>query len=185
MSLDDNTSKIADILAKANALQASNARLSTVQAFAMRQYTRAMYTARTAASAFGISLAGLRSLIVTTGWGALLVALGYLVDKLWLTKTTAEKASEAIAGIVSETSQRQTESVRNFETLAKKATEATEGSLEQREALEELQRTYKDLFPQELLEGPLPLLSSSPHFASPLDAHKDSSLMLRSPVSPC
>lgn len=40
-------------------------------------------------------------------------------------------------------------------------------------------------FPQELLEGPLPLLSSSPHFASPLDAHKDSSLMLRSPVSPC
>ena len=139
-------------MAKANALQASNARLSTVQAFAMRQYTRAMYTARTAAAAFGISLAGLRSLIVTTGWGALLVALGYLVDKLWLTKTTAEKASEAIAGIVSETSQRQTESVRNFETLAKKATEATEGSLEQREALEELQRTYKDLFPQELLE---------------------------------
>ncbi len=139
-------------MAKANALQASNARLSTVQAFAMRQYTRAMYTARTAASAFGISLAGLRSLIVTTGWGALLVALGYLVDKLWLTKTTAEKASEAIAGIVSETSQRQRESVRNFETLAKKATEATEGSLEQREALEELQRTYKDLFPQELLE---------------------------------
>lgn len=139
-------------MAKANALQASNARLSTVQAFAMRQYTRAMYTARTAASAFGISLAGLRSLIVTTGWGALLVVLGYLVDKLWLTKTTAEKASEAIAGIVSETSQRQTESVRNFETLAKKATEATEGSLEQREALEELQRTYKDLFPQELLE---------------------------------
>ena len=139
-------------MAKANALQASNARLSTVQAFAMRQYTRAMYTARTAASAFGISLAGLRSLIVTTGWGALLVALGYLVDKLWLTKTTAEKASEAIAGIVSETSQRQKESVRNFETLAKKATEATEGSLEQREALEELQRTYKDLFPQELLE---------------------------------
>lgn len=139
-------------MAKANALQASNARLSTVQAFAMRQYTRAMYTARTAASAFGISLAGLRSLIVTTGWGALLVALGYLVDKLWLTKTTAEKASEAIAGIVSETSQRQTESVRNFETLAKKATEAIEGSLEQREALEELQRTYKDLFPQELLE---------------------------------
>lgn len=139
-------------MAKANALQASNARLSTVQAFAMRQYTRAMYTARTAASAFGLSLAGLRSLIVTTGWGALLVALGYLVDKLWLTKTTAEKASEAIAGIVSETSQRQTESVRNFETLAKKATEATEGSLEQREALEELQRTYKDLFPQELLE---------------------------------
>lgn len=139
-------------MAKANALQASNARLSTVQAFAMRQYTRTMYTARTAASAFGISLAGLRSLIVTTGWGALLVALGYLVDKLWLTKTTAEKASEAIAGIVSETSQRQRESVRNFETLAKKATEATEGSLEQREALEELQRTYKDLFPQELLE---------------------------------
>lgn len=139
-------------MAKAKALQASNTRLSTVQAFAMRQYTRAMYIARRAASAFGISLAGLRSLIVTTGWGALLVALGYLVDKLWLTKTTAEKASEAIAGIVSETSQRQTESVRNFETLAKKATEATEGSLEQREALEELQRTYKDLFPQELLE---------------------------------
>ena len=139
-------------MAKANALQASNGHLSKVQAFAMRQYARALYIARTAASAFGISLAALRSLIVTTGWGALLVALGYLVDKLWLTKTTAEKASEAIAGIVSETSQMQTESVRNFETLAKKATEATEGSLEQREALEELQRTYKDLFPQELLE---------------------------------
>ena len=102
----------------------------------MRIYAKSLYTARTAASAFGVSLTTLRSILVTTGWGTALVALGYMIDKLWLTKTAAEKASESIAKVIEETSNKQTESVHNFESLAKKATEAAEGSLEQRDALE-------------------------------------------------
>ena len=80
------------------------------------------------------------------------MALGYVADKLLFAKTNAERAAEAISKISEETSTETAKSVRNFEYLANKAVSAPKGSVEQKDALEELNRTYNKIFPQELLE---------------------------------
>lgn len=137
---------------QANMLAASNSRLIRAQGVAMGFYAQSMRFASTMAAAFGTSLQAIKSALITTGWGAVLVALGYIVDKLVLTKTNAEKAAEALNNVWSETRTQQDQSVRNFEFLADKAVKAAAGSREQKEALEELQRTYKSILPQEVLE---------------------------------
>jgi molybdopterin converting factor small subunit len=137
---------------QANALIASNSRLVRAQGVAMTLYANALRLASTTAAAFGTSLTAIKSALITTGWGALIVALGYVADKLLFTKTNAEKAAEAISKISEETTTETAKSVRNFEYLANKAVNAPKGSTEQKEALEELERTYSNILPKELLE---------------------------------
>lgn len=137
---------------QANALMASNSRLVRAQGVAMTLYANALRLASTTAAAFGTSLTAIKSALITTGWGALIVALGYVADKLLFTKTNAEKAAEAISKISEETATETAKSVRNFEYLANKAVNAPKGSTEQKEALEELERTYSNILPKELLE---------------------------------
>lgn len=139
-------------MARANALASANTRLLRAQGVAMGIYAKTMRTASTVAAAFGTSLTAIKGALISTGWGALVVALGYLADKLLFTKSTADKAAEALSKINSETTVEQGKSVRNFEYLAQKAVGAANGSREQKEALDELQRTYKDILPSELLE---------------------------------
>lgn len=137
---------------QANALMASNSRLVRAQGVAMTLYAKALRLASTTAAAFGTSLTAIKSALITTGWGALIVALGYVADKLLLAKTNAEKAADAISKISEETATETAKSVRNFEYLANKAVSAPKGSTEQKEALEELERTYSNILPKELLE---------------------------------
>lgn len=137
---------------RANALASANSRLVRAQGVAMGVYAQSMRIASTTAAAFGTSLRAIKSALITTGWGALAVALGVIVDKLFLVKTNAQKAADAISQVVSDTVSETTKSVRNFEYLASKAVSAPKGSSEQKEALEELSRTYNKIIPQELLE---------------------------------
>lgn len=137
---------------RANALASANSRLVRAQGVAMGVYAQSMRIASTTAAAFGTSLRAIKSALITTGWGALAVALGVIVDKLFLAKTNAQKAADAISQVVSDTVSETTKSVRNFEYLASKAVSAPKGSSEQKEALEELSRTYNKIIPQELLE---------------------------------
>lgn len=109
-------------------------------------------TALTATKALSVGIATLRSVLVTTGIWAVVAALGYVADRLIFVKSNAEKAAEALNNVWSETRTQQDQSVRNFEFLADKAVKAAAGSREQKEALEELQRTYKSILPQEVLE---------------------------------
>lgn len=139
-------------LLQANALTASNSRFVRAQGVAMIFYAKVLRFASTMAAAFGTSLRAIKSALISTGWGALIVALGYVADKLFLTKTNAEKAAEAISKISEETATETAKSVRNFEYLANKAVGAAKGSTEQKEALEELERTYRNILPKELLE---------------------------------
>lgn len=137
---------------QANMLASSNSRLIRAQGVAMGVYAQSMRFASTMAAAFGTSLQAIKSALITIGWGALIAALGYIVDKLFFTQSNAEKTAEALNNVWSETRTQQDQSVRNFEYLADKAVKAAAGSKEQKEALEELQRTYKDILPQEVLE---------------------------------
>lgn len=139
-------------MARTNMLLSSSSRLTRAHGFALGVQARMLKIASTAAAAFGTSLTAIKSAIISTGWGALIMALGYVADKLLFTKTNAEKAAEAISKISEETATETAKSVRNFEYLANKAVNAPKGSTEQKEALEELDRTYSNILPKELLE---------------------------------
>lgn len=139
-------------MARTNMLLSSSSRLTRAHGFALGVQARMLKIASTAAAAFGTSLTAIKSAIISTGWGALIMALGYVADKLLFTKTNAEKAAEAISKISEETATETAKSVRNFEYLANKAVNAPKGSTEQKEALEELERTYSNILPKELLE---------------------------------
>lgn len=139
-------------MARTNMLLSSSSRLTRAHGFALGVQARMLKMASTAAAAFGTSLTAIKSAIISTGWGALIMALGYVADKLIFTKTNAEKAAEAISKISEETATETAKSVRNFEYLANKAVNAPKGSTEQKEALEELERTYSNILPKELLE---------------------------------
>ena len=139
-------------MARTNMLLSSSSRLTRAHGFALGVQARMLKMASTAAAAFGTSLTAIKSAIISTGWGALILALGYVADKLLFAKTNAERAAEAISKISEETATETAKSVRNFEYLANKAVNAPKGSKEQKEALEELNRTYSDILPKELLE---------------------------------
>lgn len=139
-------------MARTNMLLSSSSRLTRAHGFALGVQARMLKAASTAAAAFGTSLTAIRSALVSTGWGVLIMALGYVADKLLFTKTNAEKAADAISKISEETATETAKSVRNFEYLADKAVNAPKGSTEQKEALEELNRTYSDILSKELLE---------------------------------
>ena len=139
-------------MARTHILLSSSSRLTRAHGFALGVQARMLKMASTAAAAFGTSLTAIKSAIISTGWGALILALGYVADKLLFAKTNAERAAEAISKISEETATETAKSVRNFEYLANKAVNAPKGSKEQKEALEELNRTYSDILPKELLE---------------------------------
>lgn len=139
-------------MAQTHMLLSSSSRLTRAHGFALGVQARMLKMASTAAAAFGTSLTAIKSAIISTGWGALILALGYVADKLLFAKTNAEKAAEAISKISEETATETAKSVRNFEDLANKTVNAPKGSKEQKEALEELNRTYGDILPKELLE---------------------------------
>lgn len=85
------------------------------------------------------------------GIGIAIAAVTALVYKLVEAVTNANKLRDALNETKSEYDLLSTSSVRNFTVLANAAVGAADGSKQQREALEELQRTYKDMIPIEEL----------------------------------
>lgn len=96
--------------------------------------------------ALGVAL---KSALITTGIGAVVVALGYMADKLLFIKSEAERLNEEMTKITAETSTLQSQSVQNFTSLANAAVNAADGSKAQRDALDELVRTYKSVIPEQ------------------------------------
>ena len=76
------------------------------------------------------------------------VAIGYAIYSAY---EKANRLKNALAEIKSETSVLQGQSVRNFEYLADSAVKAADGSKKQKDALDELRRTYGDMLPAESL----------------------------------
>lgn len=85
-------------------------------------------------------------------WVMLVItALAALGMHLYNAHQEANKLKKALAEIDKESNIEQMKSVRNFESLAKIAVEAADGTMTQKKALDELNRTYKDIIPQERL----------------------------------
>lgn len=79
---------------------------------------------------------------------ALIIELIYKISEA---VTNFHKLENELGAIYTETFTLQDQSVRNFEFLADKAVKAANGSKEQKDALDELSRTYRDILPQEAL----------------------------------
>lgn len=110
-----------------------------------------MDKAATSTWIFSRALNGIRGAIAKTGIGAMVIALGLLIDHLLFSKSAAEQLKESLDNIETESIQEQDKSVRNFERLANIAVSASSTYKEQQSALEELKRTYKEIIPQEQL----------------------------------
>lgn len=85
------------------------------------------------------------------GIGIAVMLVTNLIYKLYEALTNFRKLKNELGSIYTETATLQDQSVRNFEFLANKAVKAASGSKEQTDALQELNRTYRDILPQEAL----------------------------------
>lgn len=130
------------------AAQSSLAKAEADEKAAMAAQKKAQST--TAMSAGVKSVMG--SIGSALGWGILIAALGTVVYKITEIITQSSKLRDELDNIRSETGVLQSQSVRNFEMLADKAVKAADGSKTQKDALDELQRTYKDMLPDEALK---------------------------------
>ncbi|MDE6649314.1 MAG: hypothetical protein K2K45_05240 [Muribaculaceae bacterium] len=108
-------------------------------------WTAAKYKLIGATNSLKAALMGNWITLAITAIAAIAVAIGTAVEK-------ATRLKRALAEIREETTVLQNQSVRNFERLAKQATENADGSKKQKEALDELNRTYKDMVPEEALK---------------------------------
>lgn len=85
------------------------------------------------------------------GIGIAVMLVTELIYKFYEALTNFRKLKNELGSIYTETATLQDQSVRNFEFLADKAVHAAAGSKEQTDALQELNRTYRDILPQEAL----------------------------------
>lgn len=85
------------------------------------------------------------------GIGIAVMLVTELIYKFYEALTNFRKLKRELGTIYTETATLQDQSVRNFEFLADKAVNAATGSKAQTDALQELNRTYRDILPQETL----------------------------------
>ena len=85
------------------------------------------------------------------GIGIAVMLVTQAIYKFYEWITNIRKLKRELDSIYTETATLQDQSVRNFEFLADKAVHAAAGSKEQTDALQELNRTYRDILPQEAL----------------------------------
>ncbi len=90
-------------------------------------------------------------LIVATSFGAVVAGIMWLTEKLFEARENATRLENALKDIETESGIEQLKSVNNFRQLANAAVKAADGSKAQKDALDELSRTYKDIIPQEKL----------------------------------
>lgn len=95
--------------------------------------------------------AGLKSIglniLKMAGITALITTVTYLAYKLYEAWENSVRLKRELSTIGDETGMKISSMVTNFEALARKSVSAADGSREQKEALEELQRTYSDIIP--------------------------------------
>jgi hypothetical protein len=140
-------------LAEARAKQLSNAahrsgnKILDMSAKSTKAY--ALYTLKAARSAtqFGRAINGIKAFL-SGNWVAILIsALTLLAAKFVAARKEANRLNEELSKIEGEGVTKIEQSIRNFSRLADAAVKSIDGTKEQREAVDELVRTYGDLLP--------------------------------------
>lgn len=134
-------------IAAQNAARSSLAKAKADEAAAIAAQTNA-----TAQSKLKMGFVSLGKTIASgLGIGIAIMLVTNLIYKFYEALTNFRKLKRELGSIYTETATLQDQSVRNFEFLADKAVHAAAGSKEQTDALQELNRTYRDILPQEAL----------------------------------
>ena len=132
-----------EIEAASAALKTADANLAAAKAEQQRATTT---------SKLGLGIKSIaKSAGMFIGITAVISLFTYLVYKIAEARQNAKRLKEELKGIYDETGSKADALVTNFESLAKKAVNAADGSREQSEALHELQRTYRDIIPEQNL----------------------------------
>lgn len=132
-----------EIEAAAAALKTADANLAAAKAEQQRATTT---------SKLGLGIKSIaKSAGMFIGITAAISAVTYLAYKLFEAWQNAKRLKEELKTIYDETGSKADALVTNFESLANKAVNAADGSREQSEALHELQRTYRDIIPEQNL----------------------------------
>lgn len=123
----------------------------TVSAEASYNAARAEYLAARNTTIWSKAWGKLKAAFLGNWVTLLLMGVAAIATSIYNVYEKANRLKKALAELKDESLVEADKSAFNFELLAKKAVEAADGSKEQREALQELQNTYKNIIPlQEL-----------------------------------
>lgn len=114
----------------------------------MRAYIASIKGAIAAAGGLKAALSSLNF----TGWGAIIAGVGLAVSAIVELTSNTSALKEELDRIAGESMSDMYDAMYKFSELAKTATDATKSYKERAEAMESLNRTYKDILPSEMLE---------------------------------
>lgn len=145
------TNRHAAALRLQNMVSAKSSVYARINAYMLKQAAAANIKAATATNMFTRSLRKLHAAMLSNWATAILVVLGLIIELIINAVGKSRQLEKSLRSIDLENITEQTKSVRNFESLAKLAVESADGSKKQRDALEELRRTYGEIIPVERL----------------------------------
>ena len=138
-------------LAEARAKQLSNAAhgnaILKMSAQSLRAYTYYTILAACATTGWGRAINSVKAFLSGNWMSIVAAGLGLVLSALSATANEAQRLNKELQKIKGEGAAKIEQSVRNFERLAKAATKAADGSKEQKDAVDELVRTYGDMLP--------------------------------------
>lgn len=139
------------VTASGTAAQLANARAKTAAAAATLKAAEAEVAAANATTLWSKALGKLKAAFLANWWMVAIAAVAAIGTAIYNAHEKAGRLKNTLKEIADESGVEQMKSVRNFESLANVAVKAADGSKKQKEALDELIRTYKDIIPQERL----------------------------------
>lgn len=113
----------------------------------VRAHAAAVRASATSTNIFTKAWYSLKAAFLSNPFGIALTALAAIATYLMFADDKVKRFKEDLDSIKEGGAVEATKSAYNFEQLAEKAVNAADGSMEQKDALDELQRTYKDMIP--------------------------------------
>lgn len=113
----------------------------------VRAHAAAVRASATSTNIFTKAWYSLEAAFLSNPFGIALTALAAIATYLMFADDKVKRFKEDLDSIKEGGAVEATKSAYNFEQLAEKAVNAADGSMEQKDALDELQRTYKDMIP--------------------------------------
>lgn len=114
--------------------------------------TKANISAATATNVFSRSLYAMKAALLSNPWTALIVALTTIISLIITSESELDKLDSKLQEIDRNYAESGKKSVEKFKELAEAATENIDGSKAQKDALDELNRTYGQILGSEALE---------------------------------
>lgn len=113
----------------------------------VRAHAAAVRASATSTNIFTKAWHSLKAAFLSNPFGIALTAIAAIATYLMFADDKVKRFKEDLDSIKEGGAVEATKSAYNFEQLAEKAVNAADGSMEQKDALDELQRTYKDMIP--------------------------------------